>query len=267
MTFNEDIQDAIESMKGEFLADCLEHLDAADIYIANMIDGQGSFDEQLVNLNRRVHSIKGTAATFGFPSITTIAHRLEDFIEASSSINYCINDVQIFIDTMRDVAESGTDPVNGEYHNILKNLPRAHSIFEAVNPARNVDILFVMHRDVQRKIIGQELTSCGFGASFVDSGADAISSIMKHMPDIVISSVLLDDMSGMDLACALEGIKSTKGMHFILLSSSDNISIEAARLPKNAKAIHKDSLYVEQLTEQLVKWGYFGKSENISAIN
>ena len=267
MPNNADIQNAIESMKEEFLADCLEHLDGVDLSINNIIEGQGSFDSHLVNLNRRVHSIKGTAGTFGFSSITTIAHRLEDFIEASSDIHNCFDDIQIFIDVMRKVAESGINPVNGEYHNILKSLPRAHSQVEAVGPARDVDILLVMHRDVQRKIIGQELASCGFGTSFVESGVDAISSIIKHMPDIVISSVLLDDMSGMDLACALDGIKATKGMHFILLSSSDNISIEAAELPANAKAIHKDSGYAEQLTEQLIEWGYFGKSDNISAIN
>ena len=67
----------------------------------------------------------------------------------------------------------------------------------------------------------------------------------------------------MDLACALEGIKATRGMHFILLSSSNNISIEAAELPANAKVIHKDLWCAKQLTE----WGYFGKSDNISVIN
>ena len=267
MSSNEDIQKVIESMKGEFIADCLEHLDGSDTSLDNIIEGRGSFDSHLVDLNRRVHSIKGTAATFGFSSIATIAHKLEDFIEASPSIYDCLSSIQAFLDIMREVAESGVNPINGEYHNILKNLPRAHSKVEAVNPVRNVDILLVMHRDVQRKIIGQELSSCGFGTSFVESGADAISSIIKHAPNIVVSSVLLDDMSGMDLACALEGIKATRGIHFILLSSSNNISIEAAELPANAKAIHKDLGYAEQLTEQLIKWGYFGKSDNASVIN
>ena len=49
----------------------------------------------------------------------------------------------------------------------------------------------------------------------------------------------------------------------ILLSSSNNISIEAAELPANAKVIHKDLWCAKQLTE----WGYFGKSDNISVIN
>ena len=140
MSSNEDIQKVIESMKGEFIADCLEHLDGSDTSLDNIIEGRGSFDSHLVDLNRRVHSIKGTAATFGFSSIATIAHKLEDFIEASPSIYDCLSSIQAFLDIMREVAESGVNPINGEYRNILKNLPRAHSEIEAVNPARNVDM-------------------------------------------------------------------------------------------------------------------------------
>lgn len=262
---NYDIQEAIEGMKGEFLADCLEHLDGSDQSLNNIINKCGPFERHLVDLTRRVHSIKGTAGTFGFPSITTIAHKLEDYIEVSLNIHDCINEIQIFLDVMRDVAESGVNPTNGAYSQILANLPRAHSKIDAVHPTRNVDILLAMHRDVQRKIIGQELSSCGFGTSFVESGVNAISSIIEHRPDIVISSVVLEDMSGIDLARALEGIKASRDIHFILLSSSNNISTEVAELPANATAIHKDLGYAEQLTERLMEWGYFGKIDNAAS--
>jgi len=244
----------------EFLVDCLDKLDGADEAINGMIAGGEGFPGHLENFLRMVHSIKGAAGTFGYPTISTIAHRVEDFIEALKNTSAHLSEIQVFVDRMREIAESGFNPGADDCTRLLAALPRANMRIATVRPSREVNVLLVMPRDVQRKIIGQELSSCGFGISFVATGVDAISSVLAASPSIIVSSVILKDMTGMDLARALDGIEAIQGGHFILLSSSPVSNEQLAKLPDHVAIVYKGAGYAESLTKHLVGWGMFGKT-------
>jgi len=255
-----DIESLVSSLRDEFLTDCLDHLDDADQKLHDMIDGCGDFAGHYEVLLRHVHSIKGTAATFGFPAITVVAHRLEDYIEALKDVRPHLNDIQVFLDRIRQTAESGINPEGDDYICLVRSLPRAHNRIAAVRPAREVNVLLVMDGNVQRRIIGQELSSCGFCTSFVARGIDAIATVLSEHPDIVIANGILEDMSGMDLARCLDVIEETHGTHFILLSSSDSIDSQTNNLPEDTAVIHKDAGFAEQLTRHLMALGLFGNA-------
>lgn len=254
-----DAESVLARYKQEFLVDCLENLDDADEAINGMVVGGEGFSVHLDNFLRQIHSIKGTAGTFGFPSISAVAHRVEDFIEALKNTSAHISEIQIFVDRMREIAESGSNPDADDCTRLLAALPRANMRIATVRPSREINVLLVMHRNVQRKIIGQELSSCGFGISFVATGVDAISSVLESSPDIIISSVVLEDMTGMDLARALDGIEAIDDGHFILLSSSPVSNEELVKLPDHVAIVDKGTGYAESLTEHLIGWGLFGK--------
>lgn len=255
---NIDVDAVIASLSKEFIDDCLDNVEEAEKALANMRAGGSDFASQYDNLQRYVHSIKGTAGTFGFPAITVFAHRLEDFLEASKDVRPHLDEVQLFLDRIREVAESGQNPDEDEYIRLLRSLPRAHSRIAAVRPTREVNILLVMPRDIQRKIIGHELSSCGFGMSFVATGVEAIASVLLMKPDVVISGYVLEDMSGVDLARALAAIKATQGVNFALISSSDNQGRSKIDIPEGVVVIKKEVDYTVSLSEHLVKWGLFG---------
>jgi len=260
MEHESDTASIIAKYEQEFLVDCLENLDGADEAINGMVAGGEGFPAHLDNFLRLVHSIKGKAGTFGFPAISAVAHRAEDFIEALKNTSAHMNEVQVFIDRMREIAESGFNPDADDCARLLATLPRANMRIATVRPSREVNVLLVMPRDVQRKIIGQELSSCGFGISFVATGVDAISAVLAESPDIIVSSVILKDMTGMDLARALDGIEAVHGGHFILLSSSPVSNEQFAKLPNHVAIVYKGTGYAESLTEHLIGWGMFGKT-------
>jgi len=253
-----DVDAIIANLSDEFIDDCLDNVEAAEKALGNMQAGRGDFKNQYDKLQRHVHSIKGTAATFGFPAIGVFAHRLEDFLEALKDVGSHLDEIQVFLDKIREVAESGHNPDDEEYIRLVRTLPRAHNRIAAVRPTRDVNILLVMPRDIQRKIIGQELSACGFGVSFVATGVEALSSVLAMKPDVVISNNFLDDMSGTDLARALSVIRATHGTNVALISSADKRACNMTDIPEGVVVIKKEVNYAEALSQHLIDWGLFG---------
>ncbi|MEC8204385.1 MAG: Hpt domain-containing protein, partial [Pseudomonadota bacterium] len=68
--------------------------------------------------------LKGSAGTYGFDSVSLIAHRLEDYIETTrrlSSEN--LLDVQVIVDRIRKIFEGGDEVPNDRSTPILDSPP------------------------------------------------------------------------------------------------------------------------------------------------
>lgn len=258
MQNNVDVGSIIARLSGEFIDDCLDNVGESEAALAIMRNGDDGFAAAFDSLQRHVHSIKGTAATFGFPAIGVIAHRLEDFIEALPDVRGHIDNFQLFLDRIREITDSGANPEGHEYTRMMGSLPRAHVRLNAVRPSREVNVLLVMPRGVQRKIIGQELSACGFGMSFVASGVEAISSALSALPDVVILNNSLDDMTGIDLARTLSSIEATCGINIALVCSDTSQHKNRDGVPEGVAIIKKQVNYTEALSEHLMDWGLFG---------
>jgi len=244
-----DQQAIIDKFKDEFLADCHERVAEARACVDSLASDAPDGESHLRNLQRHIHSIKGMGGSFGFPSITEIAHALEDFMEASTDIVGNLSGLDAYLDRIKEIADKGTDVGGDECRRIIGLLPKAHHKLQpssdgkrmnAVRPAREVNVILVMAKGVQRKIIGQELTSCGFGVSFIDRGVSAINLAVSRRPDLIISSMVLEDITGVDLCRAVSVIKTTKDIRFILMTSPGAGYPELANLPPAAAVIEKE---------------------------
>lgn len=266
-----ELKKLVSSLSGEFLDECQDHLDLCDQVIQKLSDDPSDAGGELDDLRRSIHTIKGTGGTFGFPSITTIAHKLEDYMEAHRAIERHLGDLQYFVDSMREICENRVDPSEQELTAILGALPKAHHTYDIVAPHRVVSIMLVMERGVQRRIIGQELASCGFELSFVDNGIEAIQVALTMQPDIIISSYDLRDISGLDLAYAMNVMSKTDNIRFVLMSSSEKHVTHNRALPDGTSFVEKGPQFAETLSELLMEWGYFGDLNNgpdkISAVS
>ncbi len=266
---NVDTKSIIDSLRGEFINDCLDHLERANEAVEGMAAGTGDGEAHLRRIQHNVHTIKGTGGSFGFPSISRIAHALEDFMEAHPDIIADWRGIESYLDEIRRIAGSGVDAAGEDLARIMDTLPKAcrriaavpgRSRIAAVRPVREVNVLLVMPRGVQRKIVGQELASCGFGISFVDGGVAAIGVALARKPDMIASNMVLDDMTGADLARAIAGIEEIKGTRFVLMTSTGTDDLKAAGLPDGAAVVAKDCSYADELTELLMEWGFFGEA-------
>ena len=88
-----DVGAILANLSAEFVDDCLDNLDECDNAVAKLRAKSGNTQSHYDNLHRHVHSIKGTAGTFGFPAVGVIAHRLEDFVEALENIHNHLDEV------------------------------------------------------------------------------------------------------------------------------------------------------------------------------
>ena len=255
-----DLQDKIRSilarLRAEFREDCREKMDECDTALLRLADRPDNWREDMIPLQRLVHNIKGSTGAFGFPAITLIAHKLEDYLEALDSPAGHIRDIPVFLDIIRDIVAKGTNPPEEEYPALLRSLPRVRSGFAPLANAREVHVLLAMPKDVQRRIVQKELASCGFDVTCADSGIAAIGLVLSTRPDAVFASLVLPDMSGADLARALAAIGTARKCPFGLLTTKAANDPEFAGLP--GWVIPKNERFMETLTERLIEWGLFG---------
>lgn len=253
------IQAALEQLRNEFIDGGIERLDLLDNLLLDMRKRTDDFEEHFRDMVRHIHSMKGQGATFDFSSITEIAHALEDFIEVAPALgDQELDGIQVYLDRMRGVLESGENPPP----DVLRKLLRLHDISAEEIYSRGtktVEMLLVMPRGLQRKIIAQELGSCGFRVIIADDPISAIGLAIAKQPDIALSTMFMNEMSGMELVRALRVIKKTKAIKFILMTSDTNDQEEAFALPSNTVVVRKGVDFTEDLTLALMKWGLFGK--------
>lgn len=242
-----------KSLKIEFLESCADNLSDIDVLIDRMYRDVGDRREDFAEMQRILHGIKGSAGTFGFHSVTLIAHRLEDYTEAVPKLTKKnFHDIQKFVDRIRDILESRQKPAENELQKILDTLP------SSVETPRRVRVLLVMPKGVQRKLVGSELTSCGFELAFADKAVDAFALAVSFKPNMIVSSVEFDLLSGVELAKALRAISATSETPFVLCTSHADVKAEK-NLPHNIHIVRKEQGYAVTLAKTLMKVGVFGK--------
>jgi len=259
-----DVDDFIDQLRREFIETTSERLNSVDDLITEMMEGNDP-DAALAEFLRHIHSIKGQGATFDFPSVTTVAHRLEDYIETAAEHTAAqLKDIQYFVDVIRRIIESGQDPDEKEQLAILVALPQSAKDFAEVEafdehkPIQDVKIVLVMPKGTQRKIIGKELAACGFQISNADTPIDALKHAINHKPDIVIASREMDQMGGQELARVFSSVEATKNVHVVIATTSAKTEQEVSGLPATTRVIQKGPGFIDDLTDCLGGWGFFG---------
>ena len=64
----------------------------------------------------------------------------------------------------------------------------------------------------------------GFGVLLAHDGAEGIEMARAHLPDVIVSDIMMPHTSGLELLTALKGDPDTKGIPIILLSAKAQTS-------------------------------------------
>ncbi|MCW9034140.1 MAG: response regulator [Alphaproteobacteria bacterium] len=258
---NFDLEKALAKLKQEFIESSGDRLDEIDAAIDRIFKETGDREADYFQMQRDIHSIKGSAGTHGFNAVTVIAHRVEDYIESTRRLTKTqLQDVQVYVDRIREIMEAGKDPSESELNKILHGLPSStQQATVSEQEVKNLTVLLVMPKGVQRKLIGTELASCGFEISFSENPVEAISLALSIKPDIIVSSTEFEEMTGIELANVFKAIKITREMNFVLTTSHDDGDPALSELPEGTSIIHKSGDFAEELTECLINMGVFGK--------
>ncbi len=259
-----DLEEALARLRLEFIEMAREWLDEIDTAIDDIYNHRGDRGEQFVDLQRHIHTIKGSAGSHGLKLVSLICHRLEDYLESTRRLEHeQWLEVQRFIDQIRAAMDSGSDPAGSEQEKIMAGLPssatRQLTTGFSDQERRQVVVLVVMPAGLQRKMVGTELASCGFDISFAKNPLEAINLAVTLKPQVVLSDQEFDTISGADLAGIFALIKTTRDCHFAVITSYDEMTGELALLPHKVKILKKDKQFMESLTEYLMGIGLFGE--------
>lgn len=247
--------DIYAQLRQDFLTDTRERLDLMETATAGP---EGA--DALLSIRREAHSIKGMAGSIGFPSLTIISHRLEDFVAELTDLSEAhASQVLAYIDCLRGIVEDGRDPGDKKTAAILRALP-AHTggplavgDFE-VKAARRVEVLLVVPGRAVRQMITGELRALGFRVSTVPSPWQALELAARTKPDLVITSAVMDQLSGIDLVRALRAMAATENQPLALLTSLEDSHPDMKRLPGDVAVIHLNRAVTDELGDMITRF-------------
>lgn len=113
-------------------------------------------------------------------------------------------------------------------------------------------VLLVEPSVSQRKIIDKQFKQLGVSQlDYVSTGKEALASIRRDQPDLVISSMYLEDVTGTELLLLMRNEQSTQDVGFMLISSETKFSILDPVRQAGASAILPKPFNAAQLKHAL----------------
>ncbi len=251
------MQDMMARLRREFLDTAEDRLASMDEIVDGVRRGGSGSGDELPDIRRMAHSLKGMGGTFGYPLVSVIAHRLEDYLADSTSLaNNITGDVQTFLDRMRDVVDGvlgADDPRTAE---IVRELPAKRGDFdmEGIHPL-DIEVMTVMPKGTATTIVERELKACGYRVVNLESPFEAIEYAVRTKPDMVMFAGVLTGLSGVDLACAFKAMPVTSGIPVTLFTSFGREHSSLRELQEDVPIIRKGATFTEDLTDALFACG------------
>jgi len=210
-------EDAINALKRDYIDSLPEKLDSIEQLVMDIAtsDTPMELSEQIY---RDVHSLKGTAGTYGLQIITNICHELEEQIGkyADDTIDICLQ----YLDLIRSALEISIQSDNPNFSIIEEKLYD----FQKEISDNNLLGLIVDHSNLNTMMVQQILEPYPIKLSHINDGLVALSKLLFTKYDFVIVSKELPSLSGAALLKCIQASncpnKETKA---ILMSSTDKM--------------------------------------------
>ncbi len=243
----------IARLSQEFLTDAQERIGVIEKVLGT---GGGPDPDALMTIRREAHNLKGMGGSFGFPVISLIAHRLEDYISGLETLDERhVSDVAVFVDRMQDIVEAGRDPDDGAASALVRGLP-AHPSFDfGQSEAPDVEVLLVSPSKTVSQMAMHTLRALGYRVTTARSAWEAIGIAVRVRPDLIITSAVMAGVSGVDLVRALAAMTATEGLSIAVLTSFSRDHQELRRLPSEVPVIGLGDTFDADLAEIIAEFG------------
>ena len=186
--------------------------------------------ESILNeIKKEIHSIKGSAGSYGYPELSTLCHNFEDYLEGcdvlesnSSFIEHSLK----FVDMAKDFVKTISTGEKIDASDFSQNIEKI-ALQDSQDSRR---VLIVDPSKTIAKMISIELRKNGFSTAVSSNGLEAFSRLIRESFDVLITSLNLLDLSGESLieaASAIEDVNSD--LKIILITSSVKKRLKTTR--------------------------------------
>lgn len=248
ITISPNVDDILARLKVEFVADALDRVEDLERLLERCSKGDCSGLEVLAEVRRQAHSIKGMGGSFGYPAVSAIGHRLEDYLSGLKELSERhITDCYHFFDVLREILKEGEDPGEAISDIILQKLPAKWTPALGDAPG-NVEVLVAISARVLKSSVERELHNLGYRFFNAQGGFDVLQLSLMMRPHAVIVSAVLPNIWGLDVARALGNMEVTRDLPVGILTSFSDEKI--GPMPPSAVIIRET---VDSLDEGLAQ--------------
>lgn len=229
----------LERLSGEFIDDAIDRIDRVQVALENLRGGTLSRMDAMLDVSREIHSIRGSAGSFNFPLVTRIAGKFEDFISDTSDLaDPPVREMQIYAEQIADLLERKAEPQGDDATALIHALPVAAPEFDPTGvSATPGQALVVTSARALGRMLARELANCGYHSDVLSDPFEAMRLAVTKQPDVILSSAVLDGLTGVDLMRAMLGMRQTAGVLKAVVSSFDADHAELRGLPKHVGVV------------------------------
>ncbi len=233
-------------MRANFVETAVHRLDSLDEIITSLWDDRARGPDLVGEFLGSVHSLKGTGGTFGYPHFSMVCHHLESYMVGLTEPDDAqLDDIQAFIDRLRDCLDIWPAPPDEEVQGIVRSLPGRETA--PADEGRDDDepdpeVILVSQAASIRQLAEFYFKDFGCNVVTVTDAFEGFRRAIEEKPDLVVASVVMEGLSGVDLIDALKATRAMGGGRFALLSSTADVGDMAGGIPDGAAVIPTEDM-------------------------
>ena len=244
-----------DQIEAEYIEETTDLLDEIDVVIEQLASGTEEGKKRFQVLMAKLSSLCTTGQHTNHALLNVTMHRFLNYLSGIDKPTIGqIQDVQIFTDTMQGILDGSIEHAGWDFSEFVRSLPVRRPLDIEDVAHLDIEIMVVETKRTAAAIIERELQACGYVVVIVKSPLEAISLAVKTKPDMILASAELDDISGVDLGCALSAMPSTKSIPFGLLTSYERGNKKLAELPDSVAILSKGSKFSDDLADALERF-------------
>lgn len=186
-----------------------------------------------------LHSLKGSAGTFGFEFVSVITHNLEDFIASHRRLrkkHWKI--VQKYLDQISDIFENGEDVLEEDQNDILRDLRKLS--YDTTDDITDKTVLLITSLQSTRLMIESIIHKLGHNVIFANEPIESLKVATKTKPDAIICSQVFPFISGAEFSNIVTAIPRLQNTPFALIKSDNETLKNPENAASNIKIIQND---------------------------
>jgi CheY-like chemotaxis protein len=247
-----------KEIESEFLDETRDVLSGLEVMLGNFESGLVDRGQALAKLRKAFLSLDARTQSLDKATMSIVTHRACEYLFDLADLRRDdVADVLIYVDVLRKLLDQGAGAAGEHSGELVRQLPTRRIVDFDVDEAikkLNIEMLLVIPDRATSHYIERELAACGYRVSNARNFFKGLELAVRTQPDFVITTAVLDDASGIDLARALAGITATARTPVGLLTSYSAGHPSLAGLPESAAVIRKGSAFGEDLANALARF-------------
>jgi DNA-binding response OmpR family regulator len=115
----------------------------------------------------------------------------------------------------------------------------------------SIEVLLIEDNVDLRSYISRMLRRLGYSVSTAMDGLEGWQYVQAHLPDIVVSDIMMPGMDGYELACKIKSAEETRGIPVILITAKPELESKLAGLELGADDYLRKPINIRELDARI----------------